>query len=155
MTEPNWLSPAAFERLTAELEHLKGEGRLHIAERLAVARSHGDIRENGDYEAAKHEQGMMEARIRQLSHLLQNSEVREATQSGVVEVGSVVTVRTEEDEVLELLLGSAENRVVGLRTTSPTSPLGSALLGAGVGDTVAYTAPGGKFSVTVESIRPL
>jgi len=155
VTEPKWLSPAAFERLTAELESLKRDGRVLIAERLAVARSHGDIRENSDYEAAKNEQGMLEARIRQLTYVLEHAQVSEASESGVVAVGSVVTVRTEDDEVLELLLASAENKMEGLRTTSPTSPLGSALLGAGVGDEVAYTAPGGKFKVTVESIRPL
>ena len=87
-----WLTPAAHTKLSEEYEELTTEGRRHIVERIAEARSHGDLRENADYDAAKNEQGMMEARIRQLKHLLENAEVREAVDTGKVEIGSIVTV---------------------------------------------------------------
>jgi len=65
-----WLTPAAHRKLVDELQELMTNGRNHMSERIAEARSHGDISENGDYDAAKHEQGLMEARIRKLQHIL-------------------------------------------------------------------------------------
>jgi transcription elongation factor GreA len=151
--ETTWLTPAAHQKLQAELEELTTTGRRHIEERIAEARSHGDLRENADYDAAKNEQGMMEARIRQLKHLLENAEVREAVDTGRVEIGSIVTV-TNGDLTLEVLVAGSENRVSGVQTAAPDGPLGRALLGAEVGRQVTYEAPGGTFTYTVESIRP-
>lgn len=151
--EAIWLTPAAHKKLQAEFDELTTTGRRHIEERIAEARSHGDLRENADYDAAKNEQGMMEARIRQLKHLLESAEVREAADTGKVEVGSIVTV-TNGDLTLEVLVATSENRVSGVQTAAPEGPLGSALLGAEVGDQVTYEAPGGTFTYTVESIRP-
>ena len=155
MPESTWLTPGAFEKLQAELHGLQTEGRRHIEERIAEARSHGDIRENADYDAAKNEQGLMEARIRQLKHLLEHAEVREAVDTGKVEVGSVVTVVNADGFQFEVLVAPSENkRVAGMQVSSPTSPLGSALLGVTVGEQVSYQAPAGTFTVTVEAIRP-
>ncbi len=148
-----WLTPAAHAKLVEEFEELTTSGRRHIEERIAEARSHGDLRENADYDAAKNEQGMMEARIRQLKHLLDNAEVREAVDTGKVEVGSIVTV-TNGDLTLEVLVAGSENRVSGVQTAAPDGPLGRAMLGAKVGEQVTYEAPGGEFTYTVESIRP-
>lgn len=153
LDETTWLTPAAHAKLSTEFEELTTAGRRHIEERIAEARSHGDLRENADYDAAKNEQGMMEARIRQLKHLLENAEVREAVDTGKVEVGSIVTV-TNGDLTLEVLVATSENRVSGVQTAAPDGPLGSALLGTTVGDSVTYEAPGGTFTYTVESIRP-
>ena len=108
--ETTWLTPAAHTKLSEEYEALTNAGRRHIEERIAEARSHGDLRENADYDAAKNEQGMMEARIRQLKHLLENAEVREAVDTGKVEIGSIVTV-TNGDLTLEVLVAGSENRV--------------------------------------------
>ena len=151
--ETTWLTPAAHKKLSEEYEELTTAGRRHIEERIAEARSHGDLRENADYDAAKNEQGMMEARIRQLKHLLESAEVREAVDTGKVEVGSIVTV-TNGELTLEVLVATNENRVSGVQTAAPDGPLGSALLGAAVGDQVTYEAPGGTFTYTIESIRP-
>src|SRR6266571_8581686 len=71
----------AYVRLRKELEELRTEGRTRIAERLLRAREHGDIRENADYDAAKDEQGLMEARIRQLEGILRSAVVGEAPES--------------------------------------------------------------------------
>jgi transcription elongation factor GreA len=157
MTDPDaitWLTPEAHRKLSAELEELETTGRTEITARIAEARSHGDLKENADYDAAKNEQGMMEARIRKLRHVLENSEVREATASGVVEVGTVVTVSEKDGSTTEFFVAPAENKVAGVLLASPDSPLGAALLGAAPGDDVKFQAPGGTFAYRVESVRP-
>ena len=152
--QSTFLTPAALQKLEEELEHLKIEGRKEIEERIAEARSHGDLRENADYDAAKNDQGLMEARIRKLEHLIHVSEVREVEDTGKVEVGTVVTVVDSDGDEMEYFVAPQENKVPGMLLASPTSPLGGALLGAGVGDTVEYEAPAGTFAVEVRGIRP-
>ncbi|MFO7291731.1 MAG: transcription elongation factor GreA [Actinomycetes bacterium] len=152
--ETTWLTPEAYEKLTKELEYLKTEGRAEIEARIAEARSHGDLRENADYDAAKNDQGMLEARIRQLEDLLRRAEVREATHDGTVQIGSVVTVVDDDGDEVRYFVATPENKVPGLALASPDGPLGSALLGAKVGDRVTYEAPGGTFSVEVKAIEP-
>ncbi len=150
-----WLTPQAHQKLVGELEELTTAGRLEITERIAEARSHGDLRENADYDAAKNEQGLMEARIRQLKHILDNSEVREAAaDAGVVQVGSVVTVADGDGNEREFFIAAKENKADGYLLASPDGPLGSALLGAKPGDDVSYDAPAGTFSWSVIAVRP-
>lgn len=151
--EPTWLTPTAFRQLQEELERLTAVGRPRLEERLAEARAHGDISENADYEAAKEEQGLMEARIRRLRHLLKTAEVRASASTGVVEIGSLVKVREDGEEV-EYLVATPENRVPGCLLASPSGPLGRALLGTRPGQRVDYHAPGGTFTVEVVSVRP-
>lgn len=153
-TEPTWLTPAAHQKLRDELEELTTTGRVEISERIAEARSHGDIRENADYDAAKNEQGLMEARIRKLEHLLRTAEVRDAVASDTVAIGAVVTIVRSDGNEMDVFVAPAENKVDGYMIASPSSPLGAALLGAAVGDAVAYEAPGGTFTVEVAAIRP-
>ena len=152
--EPTFLTPAAHQRMQDELDELKTSGRREIEERIAEARSHGDLRENADYDAAKNDQGLMEARIRKLEFLLNTAEVREVTDTGRVEVGSVVTVVDSDGDELEYFVAPQENKVSGLLLASPISPLGGALLGASIGDEVSYEAPAGTFSVTIKAVRP-
>jgi transcription elongation factor GreA len=152
--QPTFLTPAARDKIVDELETLKTEGRKEIEERIAEARSHGDIRENADYDAAKNDQGMMEARIRKLEHLLNTAEVRAVEDTGKVEVGSVVTVVDRDGDEFECFVAPQENKVAGMMLASPTSPLGGALLGASVGDEVSYEAPGGVFKVVIKAVRP-
>ncbi|MGH8944557.1 MAG: GreA/GreB family elongation factor [Acidimicrobiia bacterium] len=151
---PTFLTPAAHAKLVEELETLKTEGRSTMAERIAEARSHGDLRENADYDAAKNDQGLMEARIRKLEHLIHTAEVREVEDTGKVEVGMMVTIVDADGDTTEVFVAPQENKVPGLVLASPTSPLGKALLGAAVGDQVSYQAPAGSFTVRVESVRP-
>ncbi len=154
MSESTFLTPSAYDKLRSELEYLKTEGRHEIEERIAEARSHGDLRENADYDAAKNDQGLMEARIRKLEHLIQHSEVREVVDTGKVEIGSVVTVVDDDGDELEYFVAPQENKVAGLLLASPTSPLGAALMGASVDQEVSYEAPAGTFTVTVVGVRP-
>jgi transcription elongation factor GreA len=147
---PAQLSRDAYERLAAELEELTTVGRTQIANAIEAARALGDLSENGDYHAAKDAQGHMESRIRKLEALLDRVEIVEASASDTVIVGSVVGIRYDgDDDIEEYLVGSIEERREGIEVASPESPLGSALLGHKVGDTVEYQTPTGA-SLKVE-----
>ncbi|AQP45185.1 transcription elongation factor GreA [Tessaracoccus flavus] len=146
-----WLTQEAFEKLEAELNELKTVGREEVSARIASAREEGDLSENGGYHAAREEQGLMEGRIRQLEDLLRRAKVGQS-QGAADEVapGKLITVAYDGDDsdTDTFLLGSRE--VLGVddsvdhQVYSPQSPLGSAIVGAKVGDEVRYEAPNGK-----------
>ena len=154
MATTQHLSQAAFDRLKAEYDDLTTRGRVEIARKIEAARELGDLSENGDYHAAKEEQGKMEGRIRQLHSLIDNAEIVEATAKGVVGLGSVVGIRYQgEDDIEKYLIGSIEERHDDLDVISPSSPLGEALLGAAPGQDVTFTAPtGADITVNVVSV---
>ena len=139
------LSQEAHDRLQAELKHLTTEGRVDVANRIEAARALGDLSENGDYHAAKDDQGKMEARIRHLQATLADAEIVDHAEVGdEVVVGAVVTIRYEGDEETErYLVGSIEEKRDDVELTSPTSPLGAALVGSKIGDVVEYEVPSG------------
>jgi transcription elongation factor GreA len=154
MPEVHRLSQSAYDRLKAEHDDLTTRGRIDIARKIETARELGDLSENGDYHAAKEEQGKMEGRIRHLARLLLDAEIVSGSDGDVVEPGCVVAVRYEgDDDVERYLVGSIEERRDGLDVVSPGSPLGEALLGARVGETVNYQAPGGTLAVEVVAIE--
>jgi transcription elongation factor GreA len=148
------LSRDAYDRLQAELDDLTTRGRVEIATAIERARELGDLSENGDYHAAKDEQGKMEARIRQLQAMLKGAEIVDAsTSGGTVAAGSVVTIRYEGDDDTErYLIGSIEERRDDISVISPGSPLGQALVGRSTGDVVEYEAPGGMLKVEVVAV---
>jgi transcription elongation factor GreA len=152
------LSSSALERLKAEHLDLTTRGRIEVAQRIGRAREMGDLKENGDYHAAKDEQGHMEARIRQIESILENHEIIEAVGDGKVAVGCVVTILYDgdsPDQAERYLIGHLEERPADLsiHVMSPTSPLGAALLGAGEGDKVKYKAPNGMLAVSVVRVE--
>ena len=147
------LSQEAFDRLKAEFDDLITRGKIDIARRIETAREMGDLSENGDYHAAKEEQGKMDARMRQLQGIIEDAEIVEKVDTTSVSTGSVITIRYEGDSDTETyLLGSIEERRDGMEIMSPTSPLGIALMGHRPGDTVEYVAPGGHLRVAIVSI---
>ena len=149
------LSPQAYQRLSEELAERSGPTRRHISELIERARELGDLKENGDYHAAKNEQGLNEARVRQIEAMLKHAVVVETTTADTVEAGTLVEVRMEgDDEPSTYLVGSIEERHTGYDVISPGSPLGRALLGHGAGDVVTFEAPGGKFAVEIVAVRP-
>lgn len=148
-----WLSQEAYDRLTDELETLKGEGRTRISAEIEEARAHGDLRENAEYHAAKDEQGKMEARIRQIEALLRNAHIGEPPDSDEVRPGLVVVLDVEGDEET-YLLGSREDSHDEHDILSAESPMGQAILGAQRGDSVSFETPtGASIGVTVRDIR--
>ena len=155
MPETHHLSRAAFDRLKAELVDLTTRGRIEIARKIETARELGDLSENGDYHAAKEEQGKMEGRIRHLEALTQNAEIVEQTTADLVQVGSTVEICYEGDDDSErYLIGSIEEKRPDLDVISPGSELGKALLGAKSGQSVEFEAPNGRMlKVEVLSIE--
>ncbi len=152
MPETQHLSRAAFERLQAELTELTTKGRVEIARKIEAARELGDLSENGDYHAAKEEQGKMEGRIRHLEALIENAEIVEGGATDEVQAGSVVTIRYEGDDDTErYLIGSIEEKGTDVEVMSPGSPLGQALIGAKAGDVVDFVAPNGN-TIKVEIV---
>jgi transcription elongation factor GreA len=154
VSETVWLTQSAYDRLSAELDELKTTGRVGASKAIEVARAHGDLKENSEYHSAKEEQGKMEARIRQLEQMLRDAKVGEAPSGDTVQAGMVVTTRDDDGDEDTFFLGSREDRVEGLTVVSAQSPLGRALVGTSIGETVTYEAPAGAFQVTVVDAKP-
>ena len=154
MVQVQEFSRVAYDRLRAELDQLSTEGRIDIANKIEAARALGDLSENGDYHAAKDQQGKMEARIRQLTALLLDAVVVEDRPDGdSVAVGSVVAIRFDgEEEVERYLVGSIEERDDDLEVVSPQSPLGSAVIGAKPGEVRSYEVSGRTLQVEIVAI---
>jgi len=153
---PTQLSQDTFQRLEAELDDLTTRGRVDIARAIEAARALGDLSENGDYHAAKDSQGKMEARIRQLQAMLEDAVIVDRDAVGTadaVTTGVIVSLRyAGDDDVEAFLIGSIEEKREGVSVISPNSPLGRALMGKKVGDSVSYDAPSGTLEVEVVGI---
>jgi transcription elongation factor GreA len=148
------LSQAAYDRLKAEHHDLTTRWRIDIAKKIEAARELGDLKENGDYHAAKEEQGKTEARIGQLAALIEDAVIVDASDSDVVMAGSIVGVSYEgDDDVERYLVGSIEERADEVEVLTPGSPLGESLMGAAVGDEVEFEAPAGSLKVKIVSIE--
>lgn len=146
MSSGEILTEAQRAALEAELANLEGPQRAAAVEAIATARSYGDLSENFEYHAAKNEQGLLEARITKLRARIQSSVVVEHETDDHVGPGSIVEIADEDGEVMEITIASRGG-------VSTDSPLGSALLGARVGDVVQVAAPRGAWQATVTSIR--
>ena len=149
----SWLTQEAADRLPPELANLETTGRSEIIKKIEAARAEGDLKENGGYHAAREEQGKIEARIRQLKHMLENAEIGTAPNNadGLISPGMRVTVEIMGDE-MEFLLGSREISSGDLDVYSEKSPLGAAVMGAKIGDTKTYNAPNGK-TISVKILK--
>lgn len=144
------LSRAAYDRLKAEFDDLTTRGRIDVAKKIELAREEGDLKENAGYHAAKDEQGHMEGRIRQLEHMLENTEI--------VDDHFVYTVLYEgdgDDMAERYVVGNLEEHVDGADVISSSSPLGSALQGAKAGQAITYQAPNGPLTVTVLKVESI
>src|SRR3954449_7101766 len=145
---PDRLTAKQADALRTELEELEGPRRTEIVQAIKVAREFGDLSENFEYHAAKNEQGMLEARIRTLRSRLNHAVVVESKSDGAVSVGSRVVIEDGDGERMEVEISS----VGGTGAVSPDSPLGRALFGASVGDTVEVEAPRGAWTARVVSV---
>ena len=140
------LTPEGLEKLKTELEHLSNDKRREVAERIKEAREFGDITENSEYDDAKNEQAMLEARIAQLEEKLRSASIIEAKDvtTDVVGVGSVVHVKDEKTgkSVKYTIVGSAEANPAEHKLSNE-SPVGKALIGHKRNDVVAVQVPKG------------
>jgi transcription elongation factor GreA len=151
------ITKETLEKLQAEYLELTTVGRTEIARVIEAARLLGDLSENGDYHAAKDAQGKMESRIRQIDQVIRNHEIVQRDEhAGAVQHASVVKVvydGDDESDFQEFFIGSIEEKPEGVLVASPTSPLGQALLGKRVGDTVEYEAPSGVLKVKIVGLH--
>jgi transcription elongation factor GreA len=148
MSEPRveHLTAEQREALEAELAELEGPKRKAAIQAIKTAREFGDLSENFEYHAAKNEQGLLEARIRALRERLNHAVTVEHDTDEHVGVGSIVEIADEDGDEMEVEISAVSG-------VSPDSPLGSALMGAAVGDVVAVEAPSGSWKARVLAIR--
>ena len=155
MAEGNYiLTQEGREKLEEELHYLETEKRAEIGERIKVAREFGDISENSEYDDAKNEQGMTEARIAEITRILSEATVvNTPKRSSKVNTGSVVTVDMNGKERVFTIVGAAESDVAAGKISNE-SPVGSALLGHKKGDEITTTGPTGReISLTILKIE--
>jgi len=143
------LTAAQAAALREELEELEGPRRTEVVASIKKAREFGDLAENFEYHAAKNEQGLLEARIRTLRARLDGAEIVERAGTDEVGIGSVVEIEGDGGQKLTVEISA----VGGAGTVSPTSPLGSALLGKKLGETVDVEAPKGAWRATIARIH--
>ena len=154
MAEVSYLTVEGAARLREELEYLKGTAREQLSIRLRAAIQQGDLSENADYSAAKEEQGFLEGRIQELEHLLRNvvliEDIKQDTT--VVNIGTKVTVQEEDFD-------PETYQVVGPKEADPRkgrisneSPIGRALIGSRLGETIQVDTPGGSIRLKILSI---
>ena len=149
MVEGEQLTEKQAAALRDELEELEGPRRTDVIAAIQKAREFGDLSENFEYHAAKNEQGLLEARIRTLRARLDGAQIVQAAGTDEVGVGSVVDVAGDGGQAMTVEISA----VGGAGTVSPTSPLGSALLGKKVGDSVDVQAPKGAWNATIKHIH--
>ena len=138
-----------YDKLAADLAELEGPKRKEIVEAISVARGYGDLAENFEYHSAKNEQGLLERRITMLRARLESAQIVKGTGTDVVTVGHTIVVENEGGDRIEVELSP----LGGAGTASPTSPLGVAVLGRRVGDTVDVRAPRGAWRATIVEVR--
>jgi len=141
------LTPEGLDKLKAEIEHLSTEKRREVAERIKEAREFGDISENSEYDDAKNEQAMLEARIASLEDKLRSASVIDASEldNDVVRVGSLVNVKDETSgkSLKYTIVGSTESNPAENKLSNE-SPVGKALVGHKRNDEVSVQLPNGK-----------
>jgi transcription elongation factor GreA len=153
------LSKETYKRLEAEVAHLEHTVLPEVADKIGRAREMGDLKENGDYHAAKDEYGMFNDRKNFVTGILENSEIAEPPASDEVGVLSTVTILfdgDDEDDAEVYLIGHVEEKRTDNSTEvmSPVSPIGGALLGHKAGDKVTVTLENGaKVSVVVLKVE--
>jgi transcription elongation factor GreA len=141
------LTPEGLDKLKKEIEYLSNEKRREVAERIKEAREFGDISENSEYDDAKNEQAMLEARIASLEDKLRSATVIDSSEldSNVVRVGSLVSVKDQgTGKTLEYTIVGSTEADPSQNRLSNESPVGQALLGRKKGDSVKVNLPNGK-----------
>jgi transcription elongation factor GreA len=148
VVEGERLTAKQADALREELAELEGPRRESVIAAIKTAREFGDLSENFEYHAAKNEQGLLEARIRTLRARLEGAEIVAEAGTDEVGVGSVVDIEGDGGQAMTVEVSA----VGGAGTVSPTSPLGSALIGKKLGETVEVQAPKGAWTATIKKI---
>ena len=152
----NYLSQEGFDKLSEELRDLKTRGRREVAQKIDEARSHGDLSENAEYEAAKEEQAYMEKRIAELENALAHARVLDEKQVDLskVHILSTVTVfNRKSQKEMKYTMVSPSEADFNLSKISIESPIGSSLMGKIIGDIVQVKVPAGTLELEVRNIE--
>ena len=152
----NYLSREGFEKLEAELKDLKTRGRKEIANEIAEARSKGDLSENAEYDAAKEAQGMLEKRISELENALANARILDekdinTDKAYLLSTVTIYNYRVERE--VKYTLVSKDEANFKENKISVDSPIGKAILGSEVGETVEVEVPAGKLKLEIKKIE--
>ncbi len=155
MAKQTTVSSEGLRKLQEELEYLKTTKRKEVAEAIKVARGFGDLSENSEYDEAKNEQGLVEARIAEIEAMLKNVKVIDESNIATdrVSVGNRVKVfdETFKEKIEYTIVGSSEANPMEYKI-SDESPIGKALIGAEIGETVKAETPGGETVMKVLEI---
>lgn len=152
---PVYLTPEAREKLEEELNHLTKVTRVEIATRIAEAKELGDLSENSEYHAARNEQSFVVGRIRELEHILHHAQEipsQGVSRSGIVQIGSTITVRDEDGEEDTYRLRGSVEANPREHIISNESPIGKVLLGKKAGDKVTVQSPAGSYKLVIVKV---
>lgn len=152
MKENEYLTKEKFDEFTKELAQLKGVRRKEVAENLEYAKSLGDLSENAEYHEARDTQATIEDRIAKLEELLKTASIVSGNHTGVVNVGSVVTVEKDGKKFIYSIVGSEEADVAGNKI-SIKSPFGQAIIGKKKGEVFSFLAPNGELTYSLLDIK--
>ena len=152
MADQTILTPEGKEKLNEELNNLKNVKRKEIRERIELAKEHGDLSENAEYQDARNEQSFMEGRILEIENILKNAVMAESSGSGKVEVGSQVVVESNGNEMTFNIVGSHEGDP-SKGMLSCDSPLGQSLLDRQVGEETEVETPKGLTTYKIKGIN--
>lgn len=155
MAEKFPMTPAGNERLKAHLKQLIEVDRPANARAIEIARGHGDLSENADYSAAKEEQGMIEAKIRELNAKIALAEVIDPTSLSGEKVmfGATVTIEDEDGEEKTYTIVGDDEADLKLGRISISSPVARGLIGRSVGDTAVLQTPKGRKEVEIVDVK--
>ena len=146
------MTAEGYIKLEEELDNLKTVRRPDVIKALKEARAMGDLSENADYDAARNDQAMIEAKIKELEYKLEHAEIINNEDKGAINVGSVVTISYDDGEEEEYeLVGSMEVDPFNNKISNE-SPLGVALLNHKMGDTVMVDSPNGGYNIKIVKI---
>jgi transcription elongation factor GreA len=150
----NYITKEGLEELKAELEHLTKVERPEVVQAIKEARALGDLSENAEYHAAKDQQGIVEARIKEIEYLLEHATIIEEGNSNEVRIGSTVEIKYIDDDEVE------EYKIVGSTEADPfenkisnESPIAKVIMGKKVNDIVSVESPNGSYDVQIISIK--
>ena len=145
------ITESGQRELERELEELKSR-RGEIADKIAAARDFGDLSENAEYDAAREAQGLLETRITEIETILQNASIIQTGNSSTVVLGSTVELEANGKTVVYTVVGPVEADPLEGKVSNE-SPIGQALMGKAVGDTVTINTPKGELAYTVVALR--
>ena len=147
------LTSEGFLELEEELNNLKTVERPSVIEAIKEARAQGDLSENADYDAARNKQAEVEARIKEIEYMLLNAKIIEKNKAGVVGLGSNVDILYVEDgqEETYSIVGSTEADPLENKISNE-SPIGKAIIGKKVGETVEIESPNGNYQIKIVNV---